>query len=400
MCISGLVKRFRMKKRTKNQDSSRKRLATRDDLTPTGLPSVLFNYSNRSTAGSVVVPETPNNSFHHHTADVSTVATTVLETPDTPASFQEENKKNDAEKTDCHISDDSHMSETAFEDKLAKCAQEKLGDESVDEESSVLDITPELNLGRRRNVMSILESEHSFAQSLFSQGERNSSMITVNKPYFVSPVKRRTKRRSLAEVILPFDLNDDNLLSKKLQAIQEVEERPRRLSLSRQSVGGSGSNSTGVSRRGRGAKSRMSLQFSSLKIQDATSPKCVERPPRAHRSVQISREENNRSENNSTKIFENEDLEMTAVCSVNQSLTNMIMGRESQNREEIGRDSSRYRAKATPASEFLLPTHCQKQSNHENMPTSVMSNSEDIRDSCDAELLATQPASILILQGA
>ncbi|XP_042888811.1 uncharacterized protein LOC122264145, partial [Penaeus japonicus] len=194
--------------------------------------SVLFNRRSQPSVDSVVVPETPTNltCARPSTAPSSSMMS-VMETPEDEAGGRARGS--------------SHAPLNVQGDRGTgtEIPTDSNSDRDEINSSTVLDITPDLKLGKRRNLMSILESEDSFARSLKSQRTKNSSMLVGIQAagqqseedldfLLVSPVKKSKRRRSAAHVIMPFDLNDSESLSSKLRTIEESECRPRR------SVGG------------------------------------------------------------------------------------------------------------------------------------------------------------------
>ncbi|KAK4312922.1 hypothetical protein Pmani_015693 [Petrolisthes manimaculis] len=113
-------------------------------------------------------------------------------------------------------------------------------DTSIDD-SQVFDLTPNLNLRKRNKLRDILESEHSLTEYKDAQDKQNSSassgeekerlkkQLPVIDNDMLSPSLGRTRKKSLAHVILPFDLNDPDQLSNKLCRIQQFEENNKML---------------------------------------------------------------------------------------------------------------------------------------------------------------------------
>nr|XP_045598329.1 microcephalin-like [Procambarus clarkii] len=190
------------------------------------LQDVLFNPQMRNSTGatSLVVPETPTNSST--SVVTGSTFTSVMETPDDEllnivnnCVTNADNKNH--EHNEAVVQNSDQINET-------------------NDDSLTFAITPDLNLGRTKKLLSILESEHSFAKSLQSQQMKNSSMLfgqnnnnerrrtrVTERVGMLSPVKGK-KRLSLADIILPFDLNNSTNGSHKVRSIIEKEHKPRR----------------------------------------------------------------------------------------------------------------------------------------------------------------------------
>ncbi|XP_063602255.1 uncharacterized protein LOC134778263 [Penaeus indicus] len=316
--------------------------------------SVLFNQRSLTSVDSVVVPETPTNLTCARPSTAMPSMTSVMETPENEVG--------------CGAQGLSHTQKEALVG--GSTATEVPPDSSSDRDeindSTVLDITPDLKLGKRRNLMSILESEDSFARSLKSQRTKNSSMLSGiqavgQQPegddldlFVVSPVKKSKRRKSAAHVIMPFDLNDSESLSSKLRTIEEGERKARR------SVGGLGVECPGsekrrsVARAGRAIGRRKSLIVplsadssedevvfntqrknseprGSYSKEGGTKRNAVSKGTANSGINNNSRNAQNRS-GDATKIFDSEDLDLTPIKTSSQetSIQNIIAGLDSQ----------------------------------------------------------------------
>ncbi|XP_047482109.1 microcephalin-like [Penaeus chinensis] len=319
--------------------------------------SVLFNKKSLTSADSVVVPETPTNlTCTRPSTALSTSMTSVMETPENEVG--------------CGAQGLSHTQMKAQGGRSTgiEVPPDSSSDRDEINDSIVLDITPDLKLGKRRNLMSILESEDSFARSLKSQRTKNSSMLSgiqaagQKQPeeddldlFVVSPVKKSKRRKSAAHVIMPFDLNDSESLSSKLRTIEEGQQRARR------SVGGLGVEGPGSKKRrpaaraGRAAGRRKSLIVplsadSSEEEEVIFNTQRKNSEPRGsyskvggtNRNAISKGTANNGINNNSqnaqnrsgdaTKIFDSEDLDLTPIKTSSQetSIRNIIAGLDSQ----------------------------------------------------------------------
>ncbi|XP_068247059.1 microcephalin [Palaemon carinicauda] len=367
-----------MKRSLKRRGSVRNRPPADDNGTPMSMQSTLF--SCQSTSESIVVPETPNNSFNCKVIDMSITGGTVLETPDSPLSEivdspenaipQPPNKNNPDESYEnlfskakrmplagvilpCDRKDnESPLSEVAdspantipqppnkngpddsYENLFSKSNAGKVREKglmsSSDEDDFNQDITRKFNM-RSMNIMSLLESDNVSFQSLPSQNQKDILRAKVDKQYFrcISPVKGK-KRRSLAEVILPFDLNDNDRLSNKLKSIKKIEETNRKIRQTRASLS-SAKTKANKSRQIPVVKSRVSLQFSDLKIKETSAPKCDDPQVKNTSSCPGG----SKSKNSSNFFSDNEDLDVTALSSVNESIISIIKGLQSENTRE------------------------------------------------------------------
>ncbi|XP_066957829.1 microcephalin [Macrobrachium rosenbergii] len=386
-----------MKRGFRRRDSLRIRPPSDNNGTPVSLQSALFSHTYQSTSESVVVPETPNNSFNCPVNDISITGGTVLETPDTPAP-----ELMDISENGVLQALDKGVCDKSFENLILASNIAKVLDKDListdEEDASILDVTRELNL-QGMNVMSILESEDTFVQSLHSQNRKNSSRINVSKQYlqYVSPVKRK-KRRSLAEVILPFDLNDNDTLSKKLQSIQEIKESTSKVRQKRRSHT-SVKIKTSKDRQRPLIKSRVSLQFSDLNLKDTSIPK--KHNPQVNDTPNTSSgPKGSASENECALFSENEDGDISALTSVNESVIDIIKGLQSQSSPEDAHNGDSFPAKSSvhlESSTFSLP---QQQINQipSQMPSKEASYCDAERNSSSDDFPQTQPASKLILE--
>ncbi|XP_064110798.1 uncharacterized protein LOC135218422 isoform X2 [Macrobrachium nipponense] len=388
-----------MKRSSRRRDSLRIRPPSDGTGTPVSLQSTLFSHSYQSTSESVVVPETPNNSFNYPVNDISITGGTVLETPDTPAPELMDISENGVPQAlDKDIRNKS-FENLIFTSNIAKVLDKDLM--STDEEdASILDVTRELNV-QGMSVMSILESEDTFVQSLHSQNRKNSSRISVNKQclQYVSPLKRK-KRRSLAEVILPFDLNDNDKLSKKLQSIQEIEESTAKVRQRRRSYTVVKTKKSKDRQRPL-IKSRVSLQFSDLNLKDTSVPKNYDPQVNDTTPNTSSVLKESVSENECSTLFsENESDDTSALTSVNKSVINIIKGLQSQSSPEGAHDGDTVPVKSSLHLESTTPSLPQQQINRipSQMPSKEASYCDAGRRSSGDDYPQTQPASTLILE--
>ncbi|KAK7077429.1 hypothetical protein SK128_024123, partial [Halocaridina rubra] len=320
-----------MKSKEKSQASLKQKHKDESASAPVNIHSMLFNRTRGENSSYGVVPETPNNSYSlSYTSN--TITGTVLETPD--ASLKEDgdigviNGKSNAvfvmERTGS-LSKNSDSSDDSMEVEA--------GDGIVENEldGSLFELTPALLHGRRQNVMSILESEHTFTETLLSKN-KNSSMVTSKKPRhnFVSPIKRR-KRKSLATVILPFDLNDEHITN-KLHAIYERDEASkgetsktaqRKLASATHGTnkGGSKIDSPKTNMQKRSSVLLARGTINSARVENANYP---------------TTSKETRKTSNTTIIFDSEDIELTPIASstcknVNNSVSGIIKGMELHN---------------------------------------------------------------------
>lgn len=260
------------------------------------MQDILFNSRiGYSTSTSLVVPETPEMSCPSTSMAAVSTLVSVMETPD-------EEVLNVVNKDETNASNENH--------EKSEDVQENDCDEN--DESDLLYVSPDLNLGRRKKLLSLLESEHSFTKSLQSQKIKNSSMLfrenNVGKKKklrervgMLSPVKGR-KRLSLADTILPFDLNNSKHCSHKLKGIEKREKSRKSISTPTNS---------------RLANLNTSQTQSSTKIKNV-------------------RQENTQFEkgNNLTIYFDSEDILLTPVSSsqhlIENAVQSIVDGLESQ----------------------------------------------------------------------
>lgn len=334
--------------------------------------SVLFNQKSLTNVDSVVVPETPTNlTCARPGAAPSTSMMSVMETPENEVG--------------CGAQGLPHTRFKAQAGGKSEVPTDSSSDRDEIDDSTVLDITPDLKLGKRRNLMSILESEDSFARSLKSQRTKNSSMLSgvqatsqQQQPeeddfnlFAVSPVKKSRRRKSAAHVIMPFDLNDSESLTTKLRTIEEDQHRARR-PVGGPGVEGPGSEKRQTAARGGRATGRRKSLIVPLSTDSSEDDEVIlntqrknskprgshpKEGPKKNRSCSretvqnkggterstISKGSTNSGINNgiwsvqnrssdATKIFDSEDLELTPIKTSSQeiSIRNIIADLESQ----------------------------------------------------------------------
>lgn len=317
------------------------------------MQSVLFNHRSLASVDSVVVPETPTNlACARPSTAPSTSMMSVMETPENEVVCGAQGLPPTQLKAQVGGSTGTELHADSSSDR----------DEIND--STILDITPDLKLGKRRNLMSILESEDSFARSLKSQRTKNSSMLSGQQQhpeeddlglFVVSPVKKSKRRKSAAHVIMPFDLNDSEFLSSKLRTIEEGQCRARC------SVGGLGVEGLSSKKRhsaaraGRATGRRKSLivplsagsseedevifstqrktseSRGSYPKEGGTKRSAISKGTANNGISNNSRSAQNRS-GDATKIFDSEDLDLTPIKTSSQetSIRNIIAGLDSQ----------------------------------------------------------------------
>ncbi|XP_042235495.1 microcephalin-like isoform X2 [Homarus americanus] len=294
------------------KDSRQKKTSPKSEALSPDMRSVLFNPQLKeiNSTSSVVVPDTPPI-YPNISSSIASSVLSVMETPD----MMDSNSPREDD-GDVNIREQVERARPA----------QRVG--SVREElDAFIDTTPDLNLGKRRSLVSILESEHSFSNTLQSQKMKNSSMVSgqnkVKKSRkestkeigSFSPHKGRKKRMSLADVILPFDLNNTRMVSNKLGNIRAKEqERRQSMNSPRRSTPAKSRNSP---RRSTPAKSRKSSLTHALR-EDVVESK---------------------NDKNATIIFDSEDLALTPVSSSSQktlekTLHGIIGGLESDKLDE------------------------------------------------------------------
>ncbi|XP_071523507.1 microcephalin-like isoform X2 [Panulirus ornatus] len=273
-----------MKRKGRRSSFAKKILFDTSKETPQSMQSVLFNPHQSDGSTSVVVPETPNSS-PCPSSSLTTHPTflSVMETPEN-------------ELQNLMADNSTSIKPGILRDKYCKKSTNSLeknsGSKREGDLSNNFDITPDLNLDKRKKLLSLLESEHSFTQSLRSQKTKNSSMVfgpkndgktrmELEERDIVSFGRGRKKRKSFAEIILPFDLNSSENLSNKLDMIKENKQKVRSVS----------------SMKSTQANSRKALPTQQLKTNDDDGGK-----------------------KNLTMLFDSEDVNLTPIRSNSQIL--------------------------------------------------------------------------------
>lgn len=210
-----------MKKNRRSIISPRKKRAS-GQIDEPSFTHFLFKPEKRDPNAPVIVPESPTFS-PCPSASLACVSnqTSVLETPD----MEDFNS----------YGNDSNLNKEMVRKNpkgAAGVSCPKVPDSvSSADDSQVFDITPDLNLRKKYKLRDILESEHSSTDCGDAWNKRKTRSMVPGclENEVLSSSSGITRRKSLAHVILPSDLNDPDHLSAKLNLIKDFEESSKTL---------------------------------------------------------------------------------------------------------------------------------------------------------------------------
>ncbi|XP_076059112.1 microcephalin [Oratosquilla oratoria] len=173
---------------------------------------------NASSISSIAVPETPSpGEFIHSKARDSKYAISVMETPDDDVNT--ENYSNEFEELPPLI-------------RRKPSLLQRLPSDDSDNDDSFLDITADHDIGKNKNKSLHRKAEKCRNSDLETQlmEDGNHAEDKYSRSHFFS--KRKSRRKSIAETLTPFDLNNDELISKKMGCYKDSGNRSKRRSAS------------------------------------------------------------------------------------------------------------------------------------------------------------------------